>query len=200
MASPHAAGVAALVLGADPSLAPSDVATILRETGQCPDSSWADAGADTTCAGQGQWGGDPDGIAEPLVNALRAVQAAPAFDAKPTLRSPPRLTEGPCRTVSITATASDDAGVTHVTFAVNGVQIGDDSDGSDGWSASWNATGVEAGRYGIRATASTPQVNSRSHEWTSRLVPLATAPGSAQRGVDGYALLGWTGSAISFAA
>ena len=85
MASPHAAGVVALVLGADPSLAPSDVATILRETGECPNSAWADAGADATCAGQGQWGGDPDGIAEPLVNALRAVEAAPAFDAKPTV-------------------------------------------------------------------------------------------------------------------
>ena len=78
MASPHAAGVAALVLEADPGLSPAVVATILEESGQCPNSSWAEAGTDETCAGQGQWGDDPDGIAEPLVNALRAVEAAPA--------------------------------------------------------------------------------------------------------------------------
>ena len=71
MASPHAAGVVALMLEAEPGLAPSEVATLLRASGQCPNGTWADAGADTTCAGQGQWGGDPDGIAEPLVNALR---------------------------------------------------------------------------------------------------------------------------------
>ena len=30
-------------------------------------------------------GGDPDGIAEPLVNALRALEATPGFDPKPTV-------------------------------------------------------------------------------------------------------------------
>ena len=79
MASPHAAGVVALMLEADPSLAPVDVATLLRESGQCPNATWADTGADATCADQGQWGGDPDGIAEPLVNAFRAIEGAPGI-------------------------------------------------------------------------------------------------------------------------
>jgi Subtilase family/Bacterial Ig domain/Fibronectin type III domain/Peptidase inhibitor I9 len=84
MASPHVAGVAALVLAADPTLSPAEVRDILRSTGECPDGAVANA---ATCAGHGQWqmsavfggtGPDPDGIPEPLVNALRAADAAAA--------------------------------------------------------------------------------------------------------------------------
>jgi subtilisin family serine protease len=84
MASPHVAGVAALVLAADPSLTPDEVRTILQETGECPDGSTSGA---ATCDGHGQWqmsqllGGtapDPDGIPEPLVDARAAADAAAA--------------------------------------------------------------------------------------------------------------------------
>ena len=84
MASPHVAGVAALVLAADPTLTPSEVRDILRSTGECPDGAVANA---ATCAGHGQWQmsdvfagtfPDPDGIPEPLVNALRAADTAAA--------------------------------------------------------------------------------------------------------------------------
>jgi subtilisin len=70
MAAPHAAGVAALALAADPGLSPAGVRARLRETGECPDGTGA--GADGSCAGQGLWDGDGDGDAEPLVHALRA--------------------------------------------------------------------------------------------------------------------------------
>lgn len=82
MASPHVAGVAALMLGANPTLSPTDVRRILMATGECPDGAQADASG--TCAGHGTWQvgslfgtfADPDGTPEPLVNALRAAQAS----------------------------------------------------------------------------------------------------------------------------
>ena len=84
--------------------------------------------------------------------------------------------------------------VAHVTFAVNGVQVGDDTDGSDGWSAELGHDRLGSGRYGIRATAfdSIGQQAVRAgrrNGWNS-------GDGSwvGLRGVDGYALLGWTGS------
>src|SRR3989304_2955188 len=62
---------AALVVGATPSLSPAAVRDILIGTGEYPDGTFAEGG----CGGGGQWAGDPDGIAEPLVNALKAAQA-----------------------------------------------------------------------------------------------------------------------------
>ncbi len=43
-------------------------------------------------------------------------------------------------TVTITAGASDDKGVTKVEFFVDGASVGVDNDGSNGWSASWDST------------------------------------------------------------
>jgi subtilisin len=82
MAAPFAAGVAALILAADPTLSPDEVRAILQATGECPDGSTAGG---PTCAGHGQWQmssvfsgtvADPDGIPEPLINAFAAVEAA----------------------------------------------------------------------------------------------------------------------------
>jgi subtilisin len=76
MATPHVSGVAALMKAVNHSLTGADVLALLRQTGECPNGTWADADSDPGCAGQGQWTDDPDGIAEPLVNALRAAQVA----------------------------------------------------------------------------------------------------------------------------
>ena len=72
MASPHVAGVAALVRQANGTLTPAQVADIIRRSGTFPDGSFADGG----CPSSSAWANDPDGITEPLVNALRAVQFA----------------------------------------------------------------------------------------------------------------------------
>lgn len=76
MAAPHVAGVAALILQADPTLGPAAVRDMLRRSGECPDG--AVSGADGTCTEQGSWGQDPDSTPEPLVHALRAAELAAA--------------------------------------------------------------------------------------------------------------------------
>ncbi len=43
----------------------------------------ADADGSGDCVGKGQWSNDPDGYGEPLVNALRAAQAAATWDRRP---------------------------------------------------------------------------------------------------------------------
>ena len=94
MASPHVAGVAALALAGQTALTPADIRYVLLATGECPDGTFADTNGHGDCVGEGQWGNDPDGIAEPLVNALHAVQGATG-DRLPTVRSPPRPTARP---------------------------------------------------------------------------------------------------------
>lgn len=55
--------------------------------------------------------------------------------------------------VTITADASDDIGVTQVEFFVDGVSIGADTDSSDGWSTAWDSTSVVDGSYTLTAEA-----------------------------------------------
>ena len=69
------------------SLTGADVLALLRQSGECPNGATADADAVPGCAGQGQWTDDNDGIAEPLVNALRAAQLADGW--VPTPQGPP---------------------------------------------------------------------------------------------------------------
>jgi subtilisin len=56
-------------------------------------------------------------------------------------------------TVAVTAAASDDKGVTQVEFLVNGARIGLDTQGSDGWSASWNTGTAADGQRTLTAKA-----------------------------------------------
>ncbi len=56
-------------------------------------------------------------------------------------------------TISVTADASDDNGVSQVEFFVDGGSIGTDTDGSDGWSASWDTTAYADGDHTVSATA-----------------------------------------------
>ena len=56
-------------------------------------------------------------------------------------------------TVNVTAAATDDNGVDSVEFFVDGSSIGTDSDGTDGWSMSWDTTLATEGGHTITATA-----------------------------------------------
>jgi len=161
MAAPHVAGAAALVLGANPSLTPAQVRAVLESTGECPDGSVANA---PTCAGHGQWdvGGlfgttpDKDGIPEPLVNALRAAQAAgtppppPADTQPPTVAfTAPGANAAIRGTVNVSANASDNVAVAHVDFYDGVTLIGTDS--SAPYSVPWT-TSVD-GPHTLTATA-----------------------------------------------
>jgi subtilisin family serine protease len=76
MAAPHVSGVAAIMLSADPTLTKVEIEDLLQSTGECPDGSVN--GVSGPCSGAGAWPGDTGDATEPLVNSLRAVQAAVA--------------------------------------------------------------------------------------------------------------------------
>jgi len=164
MAAPHVAGAAALVLGANPSLTPAQVRAVLESTGECPDGTVANA---PTCAGHGQWsvGGlfgttpDKDGIPEPLINALRAAQAAgtppppppPPVDTQPptVAFTAPGAGAAVRGTVNVSANASDNVAVAHVDFYDGPTLIG--TDASAPYSVPWTTSGD--GPHTLTATA-----------------------------------------------
>ena len=55
--------------------------------------------------------------------------------------------------VDIDAAATDDQGVVEVEFLVNGVLVGTDANGGDGWDVKWDTTSVADGSATISATA-----------------------------------------------
>ena len=55
--------------------------------------------------------------------------------------------------VTLTADASDDRGVTQVSFTVNGTDAGTDTDSAGGWSVNWDSTALADGTYTVEATA-----------------------------------------------
>ena len=92
--------------------------------------------------------------------------------------------------VTVTADASDDAGVNQVEFFVDGGSIGVDADGADGWSAYWDTTQYSNGVHTVRATATdtTAQTTSDTVETT---VNNAQAPRIAQVDVLAMPLLSY---------
>ena len=149
MATPHVSGVAALMRAVNPTLTTAQARTILEETGELPDGSSAASG----CGSATQWSGDTDGIAEPLVNALRAAQRA----ANPTSGTAPVLTLSPAEganvsgSVSLSATASHSSGIASVEFFVDGASVAKDTTAP--YSASWDATATFDGVHVVRAMA-----------------------------------------------
>ena len=112
MATPHIAGIAALMAAAHPGLEPGEARQYLLSSGECPNGQSADADGTAGCAGQGTWPDDPDGIPEPMGHALRAAQAAAAsapFD--PEAPAAPVLSASATSTsVDLSWTAPDDGG------------------------------------------------------------------------------------------
>ena len=95
--------------------------------------------------------------------------------------------------VTVTATATDDIGVTKVEFFVDGVLTATDTNGSDGWSFTWSPN-VDGAGYVIKATA-TDTIGQTS----SRSVSVRTSPGVqgswvGTYGHDGYILANWDGT------
>lgn len=158
MASPHAAGAAALYLHAN-GLSPASTAAGVDDieaaiTGAALDQTHA-CGYTNEHAGEGSdepllfvnataFGGDgscddgstADGDDPPTVSITRPVDGATVSG-----------------TVTIEAEASDDNGVTQVEFFVDGSSVGTDSDGIDGWTTDWDSETVSDGDHTISAEA-----------------------------------------------
>lgn len=75
MATPHITGIAALMAAAAPGLSPDAARAALIASGDCPDGRSAEDDGVPGCAGQGTWPEDPDGIPEPMGNAIGAALA-----------------------------------------------------------------------------------------------------------------------------
>ena len=101
----------------------------------------------------------------PILDRFGVVIDSGSTDAPPTV-SITNPSEGSTvsGTITVTADASDDNGVTQVEFFIDGSPVGVDSDGLDGWSASWVTTNYGDGSYTVSATATdtTNQTNSDS--------------------------------------
>jgi subtilisin family serine protease len=202
MATPHVAGVAAIMAAAAPGLAPADAMAHLRAAGECPDGTIA--GADGSCAGQGTWPDDPDGIAEPMLHALRSVVAAGGNPPEPTAPGPPTLTAASAgdASVALTWTAPANTGGSPIT----GYQIWRGTSSgtaslltSVGVQTGYTDTGVANGTTyyyqvaAVNAVGTGPGSNERSAT-PSSLVPVSRLGGA----VSNFGSVAATSGSMSF--
>lgn len=141
MATPHVAGVAALIWSANSSWTNVQIRDAMNATAK-------DLGAS----------GRDNAYGYGLVQAYDALQllggGGGTTDDPPSVSiTNPEAGTTVSGTVIVTADASDDNGVSQVEFFVDGGSIGVDKDGSDGWSASWVTTTYSNGTHSVSATA-----------------------------------------------
>ena len=146
MATPHVAGVAALVISKGNAVLPADVRKALESTAE----DLGTAGRDNTF-GHG------------LVDAARAVSWTPGpVDNPPSVSITNPLNGATViGTINVTANAVDDAGVNRVEFFVDDVLAG--SDTAAPYEVSWNSTAVADGPHTIKAAAFDTKSQSSSH-------------------------------------
>jgi subtilisin len=143
MACPHVAGAAALAWasGLTSSQAVRDRLTTTAEDlgtkGFDTSFGYGLVDAQKAAGGSGGGGGDTPPVDNPPTVGI----TAPAQGATV------------AQIVTVRATATDDHGVAQVEFLVDGVRIGVDSSGGDGWSASWDTTRAPDGQHTVAATA-----------------------------------------------
>jgi len=135
MACPHVVGAAALVWASGVTSAAA-----VRDRLLTTAEDLGPAGFDTSF-GHG------------LVDAEKAAAKATP-DGPPSVSvTAPQQGSTVSKTVVVQATANDDKGIAQVEFLVDGLRIGADSQGSDGWSASWDTTHSANGQHTLTATA-----------------------------------------------
>jgi len=142
ISAPIVAGVAALVISANPSLTAPQVQDILKQSADDVGSSGWDASYG--------WG---------RVNAARAVGLAVGNTSPPPDTTPPAVSfSSPAAgatvslTFSVQVTASDNVGVNLVSLSVDGTLVGGDN--AAPYTFSWNTTAASNGTHTLMATAS----------------------------------------------
>jgi subtilisin family serine protease/regulation of enolase protein 1 (concanavalin A-like superfamily) len=151
MASPHAAGLAALLLSANPSLSgdPTGLEVLMEQSavGKTTTDTCGGIAAGAIPNNTAGWG---------RIDALAAVNAATAPDTPPTvaLTSPANgaVFTAP-GSIPLVATASDDGVVARVDFYAGGTRIA--TDVAPPFTATW--TGVAPGNYELTAVATDDQ-------------------------------------------
>lgn len=147
LSSPIVAGVAALVMAANPGLTPVEVQNILKQSAD----DLGGAGWDTSFG----WG---------RVNAARAVALAgggTVDGTAPTVSiSSPGAGAALAGTVSVAVTANDNVGVTSVTLSIDGASLG--TAASSPFTFQWNTTSAANGSHTLTAKASDAAGNSTS--------------------------------------
>lgn len=152
MSAPHVAGALALLASSNNPSNATDVYNLYDDVINAGNFNWTDDSS--------------DGIHEPLLDVSNTTLFNPVLVAgggdggggdtdNPPSVSVTNPADGATvsGTVSVTADASDDNGVSQVEFFVDGGSIGVDSDGSNGWSASWVTTDYSDGGHTVTATA-----------------------------------------------
>jgi hypothetical protein len=140
MATPHVSGVAALIWSANPAWTNVEIREAMNATAK-------DLGATGRDNAYGY------GLVQ-AADALAYLGGGTPVDNPPSLTITSPL-EGATVSgmVAVTATASDDNGVTQVEFFMDNVSIGIDTNGGDGWSVSLDTTAETDGTHTLSATA-----------------------------------------------
>jgi hypothetical protein len=139
MATPHVAGVAALIWSSNLSLTNVDIRNAMTSTA-------LDLGAPGRDIAYGY------GLVQ-AYDALLSLGGGGA-DTPPTISiTSPINSATVSETISFTADASDDVGVTQVEFLVDGNSLGVDANSIDGWSVSWDTTAYADGNHTLTAIA-----------------------------------------------
>jgi serine protease len=166
MATPHVSAVAALLWSYNTSLTNVQIRNTMAQ-------SALDLGA----------AGRDNAYGYGLVQAYTALQALGGgggpVDTPPTVSiTSPANGSTVSGTITVSATASDDNGVTQVAFFANGSPIGTDDYGTDGWSVTWNSTAVPDGTVTLTATATDTAGQTANHsiQVTVNNVPAANQP------------------------
>jgi len=139
MATPHVAGVAALIWSSNPSLTNFDIRNAMT-------SSALDLGTPGRDVAYGY------GLVQ-AYDALLSLGGGGA-DTPPTVSiTSPINSTTVSETVSFTADASDDVSVTQVEFLVDGNSLGVDANSIDGWSVLWDTTAYTDGSHTLTVIA-----------------------------------------------
>jgi subtilisin family serine protease len=135
MAAPHTAGAAALYLQGSPGASPQQVRDAIYDA-TTKNKVTSSSTTNNHLLYTRDFGGGGGTDSPPSVSITSPVSGATVSG-----------------TITVQADASDDKGVTQVAFYRGTTLIGTDTDGSNGWSVTWNTTAVSDGSYSLTARA-----------------------------------------------